>query len=491
MFRPPSEVSRARRFSNSLWLALFVFLNVASGESPYRDLLSGSNNEVRPTYVLKSEEALEDLQTLERVLSQGYAGYETLESGDLKWSLLFREMEREVSSRERWRQEEFLDFLKRHLTSIADLHLGLVFREEWVPLYQPERVFFTGLVVRKEATAPLTVIHAPPGHSEAMGGALLGIEEAADRRFLFKTLPGKTGVEDFLVGKWSKQSHPDPLPIRVRTEEGEILEWDQPLHSPKCRLSAPSLRPFRLTYIPFPRIEIRTFSILMGNPLEQFLQSAEKAKAEKKVVVDLRGNPGGSDRYGREWLARLFGKRSHGWEVSELVSPVTFQGDVLLHRWLLSRSKLTSQKKDLGGRLAFAEEQLELAEKEKVERHWKRSIQEDSLSDTEADEAFEGTLLLFVDSNTGSSAETFVLLAKQFPQTVVLGENTKGMARFGEIKLYPLPHSGIWIQAGSKKFTDPTNSFVEGKGFLPDYWLDDSESISEIVEGMERAVPER
>ncbi len=282
----------------------------------------------------------------------------------------------------------------------------------------------------------------------------------------------------------------DPPPVRIetRSKTGEELEWDQELHPPKVRLGRTSARPYRLTYIPYPRIELRTFSALAGPQLEGFLESAEKAKDQAVVLIDLRGNSGGSDRYGTEWLQRLFGSPTSGWEVLELVSPVTLQGDVLLHQWLLSRAASPSEKEQVGGRLASALKNLEEAEAVGLEPEWKKLSVEGGSAPRTSASPFQGRLILLVDSNTSSSAETFVLMAKQFPETVVLGENTHGMMRFGEVKLYRLPNSGIWIQAGSKHFRDPTGEFQEGRGFLPDYWIEDSEPISEIVTGVVSAV---
>jgi hypothetical protein len=271
-------------------------------------------------------------------------------------------------------------------------------------------------------------------------------------------------------------------------------------HSSGFRLPQGGNRPFRLTLVPEPRLEIRTFSNLAGDVLKSFLQTAEELRSEPAVIVDLRGNRGGSDLFAKQWFAALLGEAPKGWEIRELLSPVTLQGDVLLHRWLLERASSPYAREQAGGRLAYFQQRLRVAEEAGIERHWKTpdegtragsAMPENSgLSAESLDRSggvssqrgFAGRLIVLVDRGTCSSAETFVLMAKRLPGTVLLGENTGGMAEFGEIKLYTLPHSGIQAQVGSKKFQDTSGAFAEGLGFKPDYWLDSSHPISSILE---------
>ncbi len=456
----------------------------AAEDNPYRDLLSAGEKSIRNSYSLDRTKILQDLLVLERILTEGYSGYDALQSEGFDWPAFFQGMASDISSQEKWRQREFLDLLREYIGRVPDLHLGLFFHNQWIPCHHPDRVFFTGIKVRKEPGLPLRIIDGPRNHSDAIGGDLVGIDGEASKEYLFETVPEKPEARDYFLGKWSHQEKPDSVHITVETKEGNQVGWEQTLHSPKVRLSGSMRRPFRMIQTPFPKIEIRTFSTLVGLDLKRFLDSADRAREREWVVVDLRGNPGGSDHYAREWLLRLHGGNSPGWKVSELISPVTLQGNVILHRWLFSRARSEAEREQSGGRLAFALEELEKAENQQMPTQWKThdAAPVEILPNSSP---FDGKLLILVDSNTGSSAETFVLMAKQYSQAIVVGENTRGMARFGEIKLYSLPNSTIRIQAGSKIFHDPTGLFTEGRGFVPDYWLEGSEPISEIVERLE------
>lgn len=463
-----------------LGLAAISSCAPACGESLYRDLLAASDKNKRPGYVLDREEALLDVEVLERIVREGYSGREVLSKEGVDWDGLFQSLRNEVAAQTDWRQKDLLGVFLRHFSVVRDLHFGFVHQNSFHPVHPPERVYFTGIRVRKFGSHPLEIVSAPKGSQKAIGMQLVGMDGEASRDSLFETVPQQPGAEEYLLGKWWRDSEPVAVAIEARTAEGATIEWTQQLSPSTVRWSGGDPRPFRLTYIPFPRIEIRTFSALAGPNLQPFLESTARLADSDAALVDLRGNGGGSDRYAREWLRDVLGSGLTGWSVSELVSPVTLQGDVLLHRQLLARSRTQSEREEAGGRLAHAVLELEKAESEGRGAGWVHHG-EVRTEKPAAPVGFQGRLILLVDANTASSAETFVLMAKRDSRTIVVGENTRGMARFGEIKLYSLPHSGIRLQAGSKLFEDPEGGFREGRGIVPDYWLESSDSISEIV----------
>jgi hypothetical protein len=68
---------------------------------------------------------------------------------------------------------------------------------------------------------------------------------------------------------------------------------------------------------------------------------------------------------------------------------------------------------------------------------------------------------------------------------VIVGQNTSGTGVFGEVRAYRLPRSGLGLQAGTKWFhsEDPRLELVEGRGYLPDYWID-SDQAPQIAESI-------
>ena len=85
---------------------------------------------------------------------------------------------------------------------------------------------------------------------------------------------------------------------------------------------------------------------------------------------------------------------------------------------------------------------------------------------------YRGRLVLVVDRGCSSACETSVLLARQLPGALIIGENTDGTMKVGELRWYRLPESRVWISLGMRVHQDPAGRFEESRGFLPDLWLD-------------------
>ena len=79
---------------------------------------------------------------------------------------------------------------------------------------------------------------------------------------------------------------------------------------------------------------------------------------------------------------------------------------------------------------------------------------------------------------TASSAEMGVSQALHMKNSVLVGGGTYGRGTFGECLFYQLPHSNITFACGIKAFYH--ESFEEGRGFVPDYWIDAENPVSVV-----------
>jgi hypothetical protein len=95
-----------------------------------------------------------------------------------------------------------------------------------------------------------------------------------------------------------------------------------------------------------------------------------------------------------------------------------------------------------------------------------------------APKPFRGPVVALVDNDCASSCESFTQYVPQLEGGVLVGENTGGVGVFGELRSYRLPRSGLGMSAGKKHFhdADPTRIVPEGRGQLPDLWLDDDDT---------------
>ena len=227
---------------------------------------------------------------------------------------------------------------------------------------------------------------------------------------------------------------------------------------------------------------MRTFWSAKETELAAFVASGAKLRAAKAIVVDLRGNGGGSDTYAKDWLAQLTNQKLVGAIVDRLDSDVTRQGIVNDNTCELAEGiDDEAALRETNERLAYGSRVVDEAEASGVPlRAWKpRTVTTEGRAPT----AFTAPLVSLVDNVCASACESFVSHARQLSGAVVVGENTGGVGIFGEVLVYRLPKSGLGMSAGMKYFHDPEPSreVPEGRGHLPDYWLDSEDAEKDAL----------
>ncbi|MDD3382990.1 MAG: S41 family peptidase [Bacilli bacterium] len=92
---------------------------------------------------------------------------------------------------------------------------------------------------------------------------------------------------------------------------------------------------------------------------------------------------------------------------------------------------------------------------------------------------YDGTLYVLINKNVASSGESAVAYARSCKNAILVGSATAGVGMFGDVRLYQLENSKIIIQLPYKVFYD--EDFKEGKGYIPDYWIDSKKPIKELM----------
>ena len=162
-------------------------------------------------------------------------------------------------------------------------------------------------------------------------------------------------------------------------------------------------------------------------------------RGKAHLILNYLSNEGGYNRITRELIRGLNGYVHASEHSMKLISPVTEERD--------------------------------------CERRWVQLSEAEPYDYSKA--AYDGTLILLVNSDTASSGESAVLYARSCKNLLLIGENTMGCNTFGNVAGYELPHSHIVCRIPNvvNLCPDP-NDCLEGYGFTPDYWVD-----SEDVEG--------
>lgn len=434
----------------------------------YHDLRVSPERCREPATPVTRAQAVRDLGVLERVLTRGYAGYGLHPPERVGRAIAEA---RASLPDQTLPPRAFREHVFRHVAFLDDNHVGLWF-------YDDEGRHFRATSEHRQAyVADARFTRTDAGFVDAEGRRLLGCGDHAPASILRPVAapPAITWAPILL----------SPLPIESIscTLSGDV-EVTYPLR--RLSLGRGGGAPYERLEAPFPWLRVRTLAYSRRGALEEFVASATEVRDAPVVVLDLRRAGGGSDRFLVRWFRDLTSADLSYWAVEDVRSEVNLQG--ALNFWGCVRSFSGA---DAGGR-EWLDARVGRAERELDEAMRQRGPFRDVLPDRvtldgRAPGPFGGRLIVLVDRGCASACETSVMLARQVPGAIVVGENTEGTMKVGELRWYRLPESGLWLSAGTRVHRDPNpnGGFAEGRGFLPDLWLDGRD-----VDGTVRALAE-
>jgi hypothetical protein len=198
--------------------------------------------------------------------------------------------------------------------------------------------------------------------------------------------------------------------------------------------------PFEIQEGPIAQIRLRTLSESQMVALEDFVASASRLRGARAIVVDLRGNEGGSDAFVRDWFTTLTAGPLRYDVMDELDSEVSTQGRANRWRCQLENPKLdaearTNIQEELGAMLHDLEEHARDGQPYRSSRRSQPAFQGSAAA------IYTQPMVVLVDRSCASSCESFLLFARQLPGALLVGENSAGVGEFGEVSHYWLPHS--------------------------------------------------
>lgn len=211
---------------------------------------------------------------------------------------------------------------------------------------------------------------------------------------------------------------------------------------------------------------------LMGDRADEARLAAWVAEADRhfafdRIVVDLRGNPGGNDGHTLAWAQRRFRPvpvhvRESLWHVrgSPLGSWNAFAWRTALHGADNVPPHLLTGRHDPrpGDRIALHHETWPL---EPGDRPW------------------NGRMLVLVDQRTRSSGESSAWLLRDGLGARLVGRATTGMIEYGNIVPYVLPRSGLVVTLPTKH--NDYGFTVESVGFPVDLPLDAEITAADVA----------
>jgi hypothetical protein len=424
--------------------------------------------------MLTAQEACEDLRALHTLLANGYAGFPDLDWHERgqgsSWEMRTARFEGRLQGQAHWSPWDFFDLLVQYLEPVQDHHFqmrlvaprdGVVesrrtgFIKRRVPYFAEGRVEQDRDGLRLRGLAPdlaaaegallvsdVPVIGSPDDAREGVAYLLPALPTEGDRAL---AAGGKTYLLGFLA---AEDSVPPPLDVLVQSGELRL-----PVHRGRVCGPAPGDGTWRLQWpptVPIPTLQVKT---MVENGLAEMPASADTLRQQPAVLLDLRGNGGGSDMPAMLWCRR-FSQQPFDW-----IASIELRAGV--------EDPLRKCKTHLGGRLGA---DVSLGPGAQV-----------------AEEPYAGRLVVLLDKNVASSGETFTQLAGQIRGAVLMGENTAGCVDYGNVEPKPvLPHSSLRCAFGRTRFIeDWVRPNREGFGFFPDFWLDTDAPDARIAQWLE------
>lgn len=387
---------------------------------------------------------LDDVATLERLITRGYAGYDAMTPRT--WGALFDALRSgvpDVAS-----GGEFRDFLAAGLQQVDDNHVGL-----WS--FDPARTF--------RSTSGHARPYVGPALTRGDAGWLRDGEPVGTCRAQGEVVaPKEVWGDDGLVRR-------------------HVILSREPLTSLSCDAGVLELEELRVEYqrgpaferveAPFPWLRLRSLMTTHAGALDRFVASAQEVRDDPVVVVDLRHAGGGSDRYLRRFFAAFAHQPLSYWQTGTLRSETMLQG--ALNFWSCVRAN--SSGRDAAGR-AWLDARIGRAERE-IDRDmnergvFREVIEREMPVAPERTAPFPGRLVVVVDRGCMSACESAVVLARSIPGALIVGENSGGVMKVGELRWYRLPASRVWLSLGHRSHGDPEGEFQEARGFEPSLWL--------------------
>lgn len=446
--------------------SLASYITDLSRPTTYLEVLTLSENPCPDS--ISEADAMEDIQMIRYLFENAYSGYAYWENQGVDFSAVCDSLYEFADGSEKVAVVEFEKILTGGLSGIQDGHFSIAGHDRHRFLIR-NMPFFTDVLVERSQTDvdDYTVVRSSY-NSVRPGMLYAGTEEG-----LFRIL-SRSGVEQFQLGIFTSEK-PEIEEFQFfspnTNDSTLIVPVTLPVHP--CRLTeweAPDSSIYSRTVIDgVDHIRIASFRTGNHEEMQQFIECGQDLADSERFIVNLMGNGGGSSYYPRDFVLG-FNDEAH-WKLcfAALWSPAII-GSYALTPIV---EGMPSNNVQL---ISSMQESLERI-RERPMRGWlpvMDEVQPRRMGN------YDGLAVFMMDRGVASSGEALIDYSRSVPGAVLVGENSAGVGEFGEVRSYGLPNSLIRMRIPSKLFL--MEDFEEGTGFLPDYWLDSSEPVKEVIE---------
>jgi hypothetical protein len=462
-----------------IWIIIFSFDSCGQNSRPieipevFQDFITNTSepveyNEIIPAYgtekekiplVITRKEALEDIRIMEYLFSTSYSGFDYWKYKGIDFSSYFADLRNFVSREDTIHVETFEYELAKILKDITDGHIAID-GLHYNMAYKHKSIYYCDVLVEKTNQGLYKVIDTKL--SMVNIGDLFTQENREN--FLFKTLSPQ-GKSHYLLGIFSF----DPVYSHFLSFNHKTITV--PFHKTRLLYAEyNNQQPLSLEREnDIPVIQVSSFTNNNYAYMREFMRMGTTLKNERRIIVDLFYNMGGSSVFPRDFIKNL--NNNSIWEISwaYLTSPAIIQ--------YFAKYDLTSQAARspiFRNTIIMNSKKQEQYRKTPV-KNWEfgRHIGKQPYG------SYKGTLIILTNRRVLSAGEAMLGYSKSVQNRIVIGENTGGVGQFSDVQMYRLPYSKIKIKLARQLFLIP--DFEECIGFLPDFWLDSKTPQKEVI----------
>ena len=227
--------------------------------------------------------------------------------------------------------------------------------------------------------------------------------------------------------------------------------------------------------------------------LKEFIDFGKTAQGMDSIVLDVRGNGGGSDGYHLMFYLALTGQpgslksQGDGSDIATtkmIFSPIVLQA--MNSKLGINEAALMTIKHELGlnGLKRLEELKSDLASNPR-RLFWTFDTPEIEAQYSEIKPGnFKGRLIIITDKQAASSGELLPFFFSWLPNTIVIGENTAGHLNNKMPMNYFLPHSRlvVWVPMMKCRMSKLDPNYINaGSGISPDYWIGTDSQLIETL----------
>ncbi|TET98676.1 MAG: hypothetical protein E3J30_06355 [Anaerolineales bacterium] len=418
----------------------------------------------RSPWRISAQQAAEDVERLFYLFTHGYSGYAFFnQHGEFEQAR--ERILQELSSKSSWSSAAFSSLLHDHLSFVVDCHMKI---GDFQYASHQDFWYDTRLELTLESG----------GYQFAVDGiayTVVSINGDDPAPFILPSLSHQ-GEPIYRMGLLSS-AKPEPLLMTAANESGE-RPFEIELQRSNFTFYSEDI--FREDIIGgIPVVRVRSFSDPYADALNQFAKTASSYRGEPVIIVDIRGNHGGNERWPISWIQGLTGQRAESVFIfSELTSKTTMASRANVFAYLYDRTPNTTIYRDDAERHADIAEAFESGERQP---DWVGPNYPQVPLITN-----DTTVILVINGSVASAGEGLIMRLSQAENVVLVGENSMGCLTFGNAGAHQLPHSKlmVWLPINFGLYLD--KEFREEEGLMPDLWVPAADAVNYAVAAVRR-----